>query len=89
MDIQIFDDFYDAQEAAEEQGLSVGGTYKGSKAQYFLHDPAASDEELRDLSFEVQNGRPMSNDERRLLELAVGHHPESFQVSPDQVWGLR
>lgn len=78
--VETFKDFYEAQSVAEARGLGVGGTYKGSKAVYFLHDPNIDDDELRDLSFEVVNGRPMSEDERRLLQFTMDQHPEAFEV---------
>ena len=78
--VETFKDYYEAQEAAEARELGVGGAYKGGKAIYFLHSRSASDDELRDLSFEAVNGRPMSTEERRLLEFTMDHHPEAFEV---------
>lgn len=78
--VDTYTDFYEAQAVAEARGLGVGGAYKGNKAIYFLHASDCSDDELRDLSFEAVNGRPMTDDERRLLQFTLDHHPEAFQV---------
>lgn len=64
-----FDTFEAAQEARGEDH-QICGTYLGEKPVYFLMPSDASDGQIADRAFEVKNGRPPSEYERWLLEMA-------------------
>lgn len=68
-----FSSFADASEACPE-GHQVCGTYRGEKPVYFLAPADASDEEIRDLAFELRHGRPIG------VERDLGHLAELLGV---------
>lgn len=74
-------DYLRARGAADEHGMSVCGTFKDGKPLYFLASPDATDDRIRELAFEAQNGRPMTEDELRLLNLVKSRRPESLEAS--------
>ena len=78
-------DYLRAAAAAKEHGMSICGTLRDGKPVYFLAEPDATDEQLRDLSFEAQNGRPMSDGERQLLAAALERSPGSFDATREDL----
>lgn len=72
--IKTFDDFAAAQAARDadpDTPHSISGTYVGDKPKYFLMPLSATDEEVRDAAFEVREGRPPSQYEHMILQLAM------------------
>lgn len=55
--------------AAKVEGLSVCGTWIQDKPVYFLAPDTLTDEEMRDLAFEIANGRK-PGPELQLLDMA-------------------
>lgn len=75
-----YDDFDEAKGAADDLGLTVAGTLlKSGQPVYFLVSDSISDEEIRALSFEIREGRPMTSYESWALEVAERQR----QVQPD------
>lgn len=66
----VFEDFEQAQ-AELTDGDMVCGTYKGEQPVYFHAHVDASPDQIRDLAFEVRNGRKMSSYEQFLLGAAT------------------
>lgn len=67
----VYDDFEDARAAAEDTGMSVGGTFlENGTPQYFLHSPEATEDEIHDLAFEIRHGRRITKYERWGIETA-------------------
>ena len=87
MMIEPTTDYLRACAAAKENGMSVCGTFRGDTPIYFLADPEATDEQLRELSFEAQNQRPMSDGERQLLSAALERSPGSFNATTADLTG--
>lgn len=78
-------DFLAARAAADEHGLSVCGTYRNGKPIYFLTEPDCPESRLRELAFEAQHGRTMTEEELRLLRLVEAERPESLTASFEDV----
>lgn len=74
-------DFLRAQAYAAQHGLSVCGTFRAGKPIYFVVDPGATEGQVRELAFEAQNGRPMTDDEVRLVTLVESQKPGTFDAS--------
>lgn len=83
--IHSFEHFDEAAKVASEHGLSVCGTFRGETPLYFLAPLEATDDQLRELSFEAQNGRPMAEHEIGLMKAALQERPESLAATSDDL----
>lgn len=68
-----FPSFAAASEACLS-GQRVCGTYRNDIPVYFVVDANASDEEIRDIAFELKHGRPIG------VERELGHLAEVLGV---------
>lgn len=78
-------DYLAAAAEAERTDHAVGATIVNGTPVYFLHPHGASDDTMRELSFEARYGRPMSEGELALLELAVKAAPDRFNATLDDL----
>lgn len=67
----VFDSFDEATAAAAANEVVCGTLLSSGEPRYFLVAADASDEMIRDRSFEIREGRPPSSYERWLLKVAM------------------
>ena len=85
MSVQTFSDYRDAQAAAADAQMGVGGALKGRDPVYFLYPLDADDDTIRDLAFEARSGRPMSDGERRLWAVVNDQMPGVLDPSDEDL----
>jgi len=64
--------FKKAQEKAGDDEIVCGTYSDNGDPLYFTAPREATEDEIRDRAFAARNGRPLSQTERHLLELAEG-----------------
>ena len=67
----VFDSFDKATAAAATGEVVCGTLLSSGEPRYFVVSVDASDETIRDRSFEIREGRPPSTYERWLLKVAA------------------
>lgn len=73
----VFDDFDSAQAAAADTDMVCAAVLPDGTPKYFVVPKDSPDDDIRDRSFEIREGRPPSTYERWLLQQAI----ERKQVS--------
>lgn len=74
-------DFLRAKTAAEEHGLSLCGTFHDGRPLYFLVEPDATEDHVREAAFEAKHGRTMTDGELRLLAIVKDRRPDALAAT--------